>query len=102
MKALNVLRKIRKIIDTVDDFVGSIAKYVLLAILFCMAFEVVARYGFNSPTIWALDMSKQFEEQVMWYGLCDVLNCIAASKDLQGLKLWNAGIVHYSDCSWAA
>lgn len=49
-----------------------------------------------------LDMSKQFEEQVLWYGLCDVLNCIAASKDLQGLKLWNAGIVHYSDCSWAA
>lgn len=60
MKFLDVLRKIRKVIDTVDDFVGSIAKYVLLAILFCMTFEVIARYGFNSPTIWALDLSKQF------------------------------------------
>ena len=60
MKFLDVLRKIRKVIDTVDDIVGSIAKYVLLAILFCMTFEVIARYGFNSPTIWALDMSKQF------------------------------------------
>ena len=60
MKVLNVFRKIRKIIDTINDFVGSIAKYVLLAILFCMVFEVIARYGFNSPTIWALDLSKQF------------------------------------------
>ena len=60
MKALNVLRKIRKAIDSINDFVGSIAKYILLAILFCMAFEVIARYGFNHPTIWALDLSKQF------------------------------------------
>lgn len=60
MKVLNVLRKIRKVIDTFDDFVGKIAKYTLLAILFCMVFEVIARYGFNSPTIWALDLSRQF------------------------------------------
>ena len=57
---MNVLRKIRKIIDTVNFWVGTVAKYTLIAILFCLSFEVIARYLFNSPTIWAMDMSLQF------------------------------------------
>lgn len=56
---LNVLGKIRNAIDTIDDFVGRIAKYSLLLILFFLMFEVIARYVFGSPTIWVQDMCKQ-------------------------------------------
>lgn len=57
---MNALRKIRKVIDTVNFWVGTVAKFLLIAILFCLSFEVIARYVFNSPTIWAMDMSLQF------------------------------------------
>jgi len=56
---LKVLGKIRNVIDTIDDFVGKIAKYILIIILFTLMFEVIARYIFNSPTIWVQDVSKQ-------------------------------------------
>lgn len=59
MKFVSVLGAIRKGIDTLNDYVGRFAKYILLVILFCLSFEVIARYGFNSPTIWAQDISRQ-------------------------------------------
>ena len=57
---MNALRKIRKVIDLINYYVGTVAKFLLLAILFALSFEVIARYIFNSPTIWAQDMSRQF------------------------------------------
>ena len=57
---MDALRKIRKVIDTVNYWVGTIAKYLLILIMAALSFEVIARYIFNSPTIWAQDMSRQF------------------------------------------
>lgn len=56
---LNVLGKIRNGIDTANDVIGRISKYILLVILFSLMFEVIARYIFNSPTIWVQDVCKQ-------------------------------------------
>ncbi|MCI8645479.1 MAG: TRAP transporter small permease subunit [Firmicutes bacterium] len=56
---MKILRKARKIIDTINEFVGKIGKYVLLIILATLVFEVVSRYVFNSPTIWVADISTQ-------------------------------------------
>jgi len=56
---LKVLGKIRHGIDTLNEYIGKFAKYILIAILFCLMFEVIARYVFNNPTIWAQDICKQ-------------------------------------------
>lgn len=56
---LKAFGKIRNIIDTINDVVGKISKYILLIILFTLMFEVIARYVFNSPTIWVQDVSRQ-------------------------------------------
>ncbi|MFA5638161.1 MAG: TRAP transporter small permease subunit [Anaerovoracaceae bacterium] len=56
---MDKLRKIRNVIDTVNDWVGKIVRWLLVAICFILSFEVISRYFFDSPTIWAQDVSKQ-------------------------------------------
>lgn len=48
-----------KCIDTINKYLGEIAKWALAVIMMSMVYEVVARYFFNSPTIWATDISEQ-------------------------------------------
>ncbi len=42
-------------IDRLSKGVGELFSYVFLACMVIIAYEVVARYGFNAPTIWAHD-----------------------------------------------
>lgn len=56
---LKVLGKIRNGIDALNEMVGKVSKYILLIILLSLMYEVIARYVFNSPTIWAQDVCKQ-------------------------------------------
>ncbi len=53
-----VLKKITKTIDRISELVGHFAKYLILILIFVLLYEVVARYVFNKPTIWALETSK--------------------------------------------
>jgi TRAP-type mannitol/chloroaromatic compound transport system permease small subunit len=52
------MRKIIGVIDKINLFVGNIAKFILLYMAFTLLYEVIARYIFNSPTVWVLDMAK--------------------------------------------
>ena len=52
------LRKTIQGIDTMSDAMGRFAKYLILALIFVLTYEVVSRYVFNRPTIWALETSK--------------------------------------------
>ncbi len=45
------------IIDKISDFTGKAASYLVLPMLFSLVFEVVSRYFFNAPTIWAGDVA---------------------------------------------
>jgi len=54
----SALRKITTTIDRMSDVVAQFSKYLILALIFVLIYEVVARYVFNSPTIWALETSK--------------------------------------------
>ena len=56
---MEVMMKIRKAIDTINEYVGMVAKFSLVIIGVALSYEVVSRYGFNNPTIWAQDVSKQ-------------------------------------------
>lgn len=42
-------------IDRLSRRVGELVSYTFLACMLIIAYEVVARYGFNAPTIWAHD-----------------------------------------------
>jgi TRAP-type mannitol/chloroaromatic compound transport system permease small subunit len=45
------------VIDTVSDWSGRIFCWLIIPLVGSLAWEVVARYVFNAPTIWAYDVS---------------------------------------------
>lgn len=54
----SALRKITVTIDRMSDVVAHFVKYLILVLIFVLIYEVVARYVFNKPTVWALETSK--------------------------------------------
>ncbi len=46
-----------RIIDTFTDLTGSIFAWMSVPLVLAVAYEVFARYAFNSPTIWAFDVT---------------------------------------------
>ncbi len=52
------LKKLVGGIDLFSDKMGQIVKYLILALIFVLCYEVVSRYVFNRPTVWALETSK--------------------------------------------
>ncbi len=49
------MRKILHIVDSINDRVGSISSWLLLALIFVILYEVIARYVFNNPTGWVFN-----------------------------------------------
>ncbi len=45
-------------IEVLCDRVAGVAAYLVLPLVAVVVFEVVARYAFHSPTIWAFEMSR--------------------------------------------
>jgi len=52
------LETIAKIIDAINDWVGKILSLLVLFIFVILLIEVVLRYFFNSPTIWANELTQ--------------------------------------------
>ena len=50
-----------RLIDTVGEFSGRFAAWMFFVIGGMITYEVVARYVFNAPTIWAEEMSRFFQ-----------------------------------------
>lgn len=55
-------------IDRVSDFFAWIAKIMLLVLIGAMIWEVVARYLFDSPTLWAFDISYMLNGTIFLLG----------------------------------
>ena len=49
--------KIINVIDTFAAWCGNIFCWMILPMVFGLTYEVVARYGFSAPTIWAFDLT---------------------------------------------
>jgi len=45
-------------VDTLNEWVGRIVSPIIIAMLLIGTYEVVARYVFNSPTIWAWEINE--------------------------------------------
>ena len=47
------MKKVLKVVDAISDYSGRAFSWLALALVLVLVFEVVARWGFNRPTIWA-------------------------------------------------
>jgi len=52
----------------VNDWVGKVSAFMLLFIILFVSIEVVMRYFFNSPTIWAWDVNVQLLAAMVFLG----------------------------------
>lgn len=49
------MRKVLRIIDAINETIGSLASWLVIAMIIVILWEVIARYVFNAPTTWAFD-----------------------------------------------
>ena len=49
------MRKILQAIDAVNKFTGNIMGYINIFVVIMVCWEIVARYVFNAPTLWATE-----------------------------------------------
>lgn len=52
------IERFLKVIDNMSEWSGRIASYAVLYIMLTLAYEVVARYVFNAPTIWVYEINE--------------------------------------------
>jgi TRAP-type mannitol/chloroaromatic compound transport system permease small subunit len=48
-----------RVIDHISDWTGRLVSWLLLFSMAILVYEVVARYGFNAPTIWSTEVTKR-------------------------------------------
>jgi TRAP-type mannitol/chloroaromatic compound transport system permease small subunit len=51
------LLSIVRVIDTISEWSGRIFCWLIIPLMLGTTYEVIARYGFNAPTVWAYDLS---------------------------------------------
>jgi TRAP-type mannitol/chloroaromatic compound transport system permease small subunit len=57
---MNGLRSFFRIVDNASEWTGRITAYLIAFMLFTLLYEVVSRYLFHSPTLWAHEVSRHF------------------------------------------
>jgi TRAP-type mannitol/chloroaromatic compound transport system permease small subunit len=67
-RVMKIIKKAVSIIDKISDFIGISVSVLLPAMVMVLTYEVVARYIFDRPTIWA------FETSVFMFGYCGLLS----------------------------
>ncbi|MEW6143273.1 MAG: TRAP transporter small permease subunit [Chloroflexota bacterium] len=55
---MNKLGRFVSAIDTVNERMGNVVLYLVPVMVLIIAYEVVARYFFNAPTIWAYETAQ--------------------------------------------
>ena len=67
------MNSLLELIDRVGVVCSRIAGWLFFAIGLMITYEVVARYVFNAPTIWAEEMSRFFQVWAVYLGAAYVL-----------------------------
>lgn len=52
------MKKLVQIINSISEFTGQLVKFLVVLLIIVLCYEVISRYAFNRPTIWALETSK--------------------------------------------
>lgn len=53
-----LVRRLLVLIDALSDLSGKATSFLVVAMLGAMCYEVVARYGFDSPTVWSRETAQ--------------------------------------------
>ena len=51
------MRTILRVIDSVSEWTGKIARWFWVVVVLVMTYEVIMRYAFTAPTMWAYETS---------------------------------------------
>lgn len=62
------------LIDRISRYIAWFAMLLIVGLIATMFFEVIARYGFNSPTIWSYDISYMLNGTIFLLGSGYVLS----------------------------
>lgn len=62
------MNHILRIIDQVSAILAMFGRLVIFALIISMLYEVVARYGFGAPTLWAFDVSYMLNGSIFLLG----------------------------------
>lgn len=54
---MSVMTRLLDFVDKINEIVYKMASWLVVPLFLGLFYEVVARYGFHAPTIWAYDMS---------------------------------------------
>jgi TRAP-type mannitol/chloroaromatic compound transport system permease small subunit len=52
------MREVLRIIDSISDWSGKVTSFIIAFLIAGLLYEIVARYVFNNPTIWAHESSQ--------------------------------------------
>lgn len=52
------MKKIVQVINSISEFTGQVVKFLVIALIIVLCYEVISRHVFNNPTIWVLETSK--------------------------------------------
>lgn len=64
------MRKILKFIDYLSDLAGRSVRWLVIILILVMTTEVIMRYGFNHPTMWAYESSLQLGCAMYAFAFC--------------------------------
>ena len=65
---MDKLNKWVKRVEFLSDKLGTLASFLLIPLMIIAFFEFIARYLFNSPTIWAWDINIQLFAVIVVFG----------------------------------
>lgn len=51
------MQQVARFIDALNEFFGRYNSYLILPLIGVVSYEVLMRYGFNAPTVWAFEMT---------------------------------------------
>ena len=54
-----MLKKFCRIIDALNEWAGKVAAWLVVPMLLIVTYDVIMRYIFNRPTVWAWDINVQ-------------------------------------------
>lgn len=57
--------KVLLVIDSINEWMGKIVAWLFIPLVCIITYEVVLRYVFNNPTLWAWDINVQFMAAVV-------------------------------------
>src|SRR5262247_1095916 len=63
-----------RMIDRFTDVTGTWVAWLNVPLVLVVAYEVIARYGFNAPTIWSFDLTYMFYGTIFMLGAAFALH----------------------------